>query len=232
MNFKNKTTQYNRFRCRLINTLSACFGNILQILLVLFLFSLPCFSADSKDSLSADENPSQMVVDKEVYITSDYLEYSETDGYLIAKGSVTVNWSDKYIKADKVEFYTRRQLVSAEGNVAITEASQVITGDKALYDIANSTGSIENAGGYSHPWLFKMKYAVKRGEKEYYAKGYSTTNCELEKPHWYIKGKSAVISIGKRVTIYNAVVLYTRNSSVLFSYIYKQVWVKPNISLK
>lgn len=157
----------------------------------------------------------------EIEIKADSIEYDEESKFLVAEGSVAVTWADSVLKADKVKFWVEKKYLSAENNVSITEGESVLFGDNINYDYKNGTGEVNNVAGYSVPWYFYTKKAVRQSEKLYSTERLTITTCDLKKPHYTIRARKAKIILEKRITIYSPV-FYVRDVPVFYLPIYSQ----------
>jgi len=147
-------------------------------------------------------------------IKAERLVYHDAESYIIATGSVTVTWDGKLLTADKIEFYIDRDFMLATGSVTVSENTGALYGEALAYDLKSKKGEFTKARGSFPPWRFSSQKLVRHNEESNSLSNGIFTNCDLDKPHYYIYSTKANIKPNKRITLYNCIFLW--NSIPMF----------------
>ncbi len=145
---------------------------------------------------------------KEIDMQSKTLEYDESGGYVTAQSSVTVVWKENILNADRVDFYVKKKTLTATGHVILNDGKNVLKGDRLDYDYNKETGILENVTGYSEPWYFRAKKAIKTGKDNYELKDVYMTSCDYDEKEYHVKATTAKVKAGRRITAYNPVMYF------------------------
>lgn len=141
----------------------------------------------------------------DVDIRASSLEYDEAAKFMLARGSVTVNWGEKILKADNVQFWVGEERLSARGNVMLQESTSVIVGDQIDFNYANNTGEVTRASAKFDEWYLHSP-SLRRVSTETFTTGaVQMTHCDAPQPHYVVRACRAKITVGKRMTVYHPV---------------------------
>jgi len=157
----------------------------------------------------------------EVTINARSLEYDQDSKYLVAQGSVTVTWQDKMLNADEIEFWTDKEFLIAKGTVTLIDSNNTIFCRDMTYDYKSHTAEANKVFGSFTPWFFATKTMEKKNESKYETKAMRMTTCDNPRPHYTIHASSAKITVGKRITIYNAI-FFVRSVPLFYLPIFSQ----------
>lgn len=126
---------------------------------------------------------------------------TEAEGnVLLALPSEAVAGSTISIRADLLTIFNEERRAVGSGHIQIHEGNQLLRGSRLDYNWVASTGTIHDAAGFEPPWRFSGKRLRQTGPRTYNIRGAVTTNCDLEKPHYFFRSTVAQMVRGHRVT--------------------------------
>ena len=141
----------------------------------------------------------------------------ETDQY-IASGNVQISKADTRLTADHIQYDHKAQRAFARGNVTLTVGQDIMTGSHMEINLADQTGTIENA----YLFLKENNFHItadkieKTGRKTYQIEKATLTTCDGPNPSWKISARKAKVKESGAGTASHAV-LRARNVPVLYS---------------
>jgi lipopolysaccharide assembly outer membrane protein LptD (OstA) len=142
-----------------------------------------------------------------VEAVADSLEYSKETGKMIARGNAVITYQGTRILADYGEVDTAAKKAYAKGHVMIFKGdTPTIQGEEIYYDFENHTGNFPNARAINAPWYAKGKDIQQVREGVDKIKDGRVTTCNLEKPHYEIRGKRATLYANQKLVIYGATI--------------------------
>ncbi|MFC1501736.1 LPS-assembly protein LptD, partial [Elusimicrobiota bacterium] len=145
---------------------------------------------------------------EDIDMKADYMEYDEVSKYMVAEGSVTINWKGNTLKAGKIKLDNKSKNIYAEKNICLEDKSNLIYGDKMDYDYDSEVGTVYNAHGVLDTWNFSAKKMKKVGEKKYKMRGINMTSCDHDRGHYNIRATGAGVKVGRRIVTYNPVFFF------------------------
>jgi LPS-assembly protein len=140
----------------------------------------------------------------DIDINADRLEYDEFCGKIRAQGNVVLIWEGRTVHADYVEFETEKKIIKVFGNAKIEENKQAIFAKEILYNYEEKMGDIKEVFGNSSIAFIRSPLLKGEGKDIYRIKGAIVSNCDLDEPHVFFKAKKGKLTVGKRITLYNA----------------------------
>jgi LPS-assembly protein len=158
-------------------------------------------SATVKQSSSTVSQPQ----DNSIEINSNVLDFEDETKFVLAKGSVTIAWEDKFCKADEVRYWVDKEYMIAQGHVVFTQNGNVIFAKSMVYDMKNKVGDINQTSAYVKPWYFNAEYGKKLPGDEIFINKAELTTCDLATPHYVIRTTKTRIWPGERIVFYNPV---------------------------
>ena len=195
---------------------------ILALVLLVVLAIPVVFSAeDTQTSAPAKETakiakaagrdiPVQNIFDTssaKVEAVADSLEYSKDSGKMIARGNAVITYQGTRILADYAEVETDAKKAYAKGHVMIFKGDEPrLQGEEIYYDFGNHTGSFPNARAMSGPWNARGEDIQQIREGVEKIKKGSVTTCNLEKPHYEIRCKSATLYVNEKLILHSATI--------------------------
>lgn len=145
--------------------------------------------------------------EEKVEAVADSLEYSKNDKKIIAKGNVVVRYKDDHLTADYAEVDSENKTVHAEGHVIIFHKDLPVgQGDTIDYDFGARSGSFPDGKGFTAPWFVHGDEAKQIAPGKRDIKNGSATTCNLEHPHYEVRGSSIRIIDEDKMVIKNAVI--------------------------
>ncbi len=148
-------------------------------------------------------NPS----DAQVEAVADSLEYQKDSGKLIARGNAVITYQGTRIVADYAEVDTDAKKAYAKGHVMIFKRETPrLQGEEIYYDFGNHTGSFPNARAINEPFFARGKDIQQVREGVDKIQGGTITTCNLEKPHYEIRCKSATLYADEKLIMRNATI--------------------------
>lgn len=194
-------------------------GFFFAFLLTLFSASPFAFSADASqadatpkpsDKTATRPLPVQTIYDPndaKVEAVADSLEYQKDSGKLIARGNAVITYQGTRILADYAEVDTDAKKAYAKGHVMIFKRDVPrLQGEEIYYDFGNHTGSFPNARAINEPFYARGKDIQQVREGVEKIKGGTVTTCNLEKPHYEIRCKSATLYVDEKLIMRNATI--------------------------
>ncbi|MFH1836939.1 MAG: LPS assembly protein LptD [Candidatus Omnitrophota bacterium] len=158
-----------------------------------------------------------------IVVDGDMVEYFEEDGRILAEGNVSIEYGDTVLKCDRIEVNTKTRQALCTGNVAITQEEGVLTGERIKYDFNLERGEIIGAEVDAFPWFGYASESSKVGDNEYVLrKGYITT-CDIDIPHYRIKGEEIRIFPDDKIIAKNVQFLIGKVPVLWFPYYYHPI---------
>lgn len=144
---------------------------------------------------------------EQIEAVADSLEYSKTDKKITAKGNVVVRYRDDHLTSDFAEVDSATNQVHAEGHVIVFHKDvPTAQGDVMDYNFATKSGSFPDGRGFFTPWFVTGKDSRQLGPHTRVIKDATATTCNLEKPHYEVRGRSVKIIDNDKMIISNAVI--------------------------
>lgn len=132
-----------------------------------------------------------------IFINGDYVEYRTIEEKVVAKGAAYVKHDKMQLIANNIEADLKKELVFAQGKVIYWQEQKgklkKVTGEFLVYNIKTGDGFMLDAIVYSDPTITRAKRVELSANKITAPSGVIYTSCDLEKPHWCIKAKEAII---------------------------------------
>jgi LPS-assembly protein len=120
----------------------------------------------------------------------------ESDDRWTAEGNVVAVYQDHILKTARLVYRPAQQEVLAEGGVEITQGVQWLKGSRAELNLANDTGVLYDAEGYTDQQLFvKAKLLIKTGPDTYETRNGILTACAEPVPKWSFSASKAVVPL-------------------------------------
>ncbi len=142
-----------------------------------------------------------------VEAVADQLEYSRDSKKITAKGNVVVRYRDQHITCDVAEIDTDAKTVHAEGHVIIFHKEQpVAQGTEVDYNFGTKSGTFPDGKAFTAPWFVSGKSSEQLSDEVRRVQGGTATTCNLEKPHFEIKGRTIKVIEDDKMIIKNAVI--------------------------
>jgi len=140
-----------------------------------------------------------------VDIKADTLEYDQKNDRISAAGNVKLIWEGREVTADNIEFMVGAKQLYAFGNVQLLEKDNKVFADSIIYDFSADTGTISNSIVNSSIIFVRAKEMRRLDKDTYEIRNVVISNCDLDDPHSCFKARSGRLTVGKRITVYNAV---------------------------
>ena len=141
-------------------------------------------------------------------------------GATTAEGNVVVQYEKMTLKTPLLEYDRDRQILIAEQGVEVTEGIQWLKGSRAEFNLANKTGFIEDAEGFTDDELFiSAKKLLKTGPNTFKAEDGWITACNEAIPKWRFSAGSTKVGVNRTATIRNAVFRIKQVPVLYFPYI-------------
>ena len=191
---------------------------LLAVVFLVFLAIPIVFSAEDKTSAPTQEPAKAAGRDlpvQDIFNTSsakveavaDSLEYSKDSGKMIARGNAVITYQGTRILADYAEVETDAKKAYAKGHVMIFKGDEPrLQGDEIYYDFGNHTGSFPNGHAMSGIWNARGEDVQQVREGVCKIKKGSVTSCNLEKPHYEIRCKSATLYVNEKLILHGATI--------------------------
>ncbi len=188
------------------------------VLLLVFLANAVVLSAEDKTSTPAKEPakatgrdlPVQDILNTssaKVEAVADSLEYSKDSQKMIARGNAVITYQGIRILADYAEVETDAKKAYAKGHVMIFKGDEPrLQGEEIYYDFGNHTGSFPNGHAMSGIWNARGEDVQQVREGVCKIKKGSVTSCNLEKPHYEIRCKSATLYVNEKLILHSATI--------------------------
>ena len=142
-----------------------------------------------------------------VEAVADSLEYSKDSQKMIARGNAVISYQGTRILADYAEVETDAKKAYAKGHVMIFRGDEPrLQGEEIYYDFDKHTGSFPNARAIDEPWYARGEEVQQVREGVQKVKNGHVTSCSLEKPHYEIRAKRAVLYNDVKLVMYNATI--------------------------
>ncbi len=146
--------------------------------------------------------------DVAVNIKAESLKYDDQKGIIFASGGVSASFLDVTLFADRMLVDTSTNIATAEGRILLKRASYEATGQKVVYDFKSDTAFMEGFSAAAEPQELKGKVFLSAGkvkDTEDVKTGDDTTatTCDLEGPHYTIKGRSFYFKPGDKLVAYS-----------------------------
>jgi lipopolysaccharide assembly outer membrane protein LptD (OstA) len=133
--------------------------------------------SEAAQAINAARGPASAYSDK-VGILADKIDHLKGRDYVIATGSVDINYQTTNLKADRVEINTKTGDVVAEGNVVISSEGSLIRCQKAIFNIYTKRGFMFDADGFASPvYYFTGKRIEKVGDDKLRIHQGTLTSC-------------------------------------------------------
>lgn len=189
-------------------TLKVLMQRLAAVVLSLLLCTRAFAAETDKSRPQAAAVPTQSIFDQDedkVEAVADSLEYSKTDKKIIARNNVVVRYHDDHLTADFAQVDPDTKTVYATGHVLIFHKDiPVAKGDEITYDFKNRSGSFPDGRGFTAPWFVNGKEVKQLEKGKRIIKDGSATTCNLEHPHYEIRGKSVKVIDNDKMIIKNA----------------------------
>ncbi len=119
-----------------------------------------------------------------VRIDADQIE-KETAEIWVATGDVVVTYQDTVLKSQKLTYHQEREQVVSEAPLEITRGVQWLKGSSGVFNLADGTGEIRDADGFTDEELFvKARVLYKTGPDTFRAEDGLLTACREALPKW------------------------------------------------
>ncbi len=172
---------FRSHRFFLVIALSVCFSS-----------SLYAAPPDKKSSLDTVE------------AVADQLEYSRADKKIVGKGNVVVTYKDTRLTANYAEVEPDAKFAYAKGHVLILKGDSVAAkGEEVHYDFGKDQGEFPNGQVIQPPWFTEGQVVEQTGKGKYRIENAGITTCDLRRPHYQIRAKSAKIISGDKIIARN-----------------------------
>ena len=185
---------------------------------IVTLFGLsPAFADGMKDDID------KLKLDQSIMVDGDKVEFFEETGEIIAEGNVAITYGNSVLSCDKIMVNTKTRKALCEGNVRIEQPEGFLTGDRIKYDFAKEKGEIIEAEVDAFPWFGYAEESARVAENEYVLKkGYITT-CDLNVPHYRIKGSEIRIFPDDKIIAKNVTFNIGKVPVLWFPYYYHPI---------
>ncbi|MFH1412326.1 MAG: LPS assembly protein LptD [Candidatus Omnitrophota bacterium] len=158
-----------------------------------------------------------------ITVDGDMVEYFEEDGRIVAEGNVSIEYGDTTLSCDKIEVNTKTRQALCEGNVKIQQEDGVLTGERIRYDFVLERGEIIGGEVDAFPWFGYSSESSKVGDNEYVLKKGFVTTCDLDAPHYRIKGEEIRIFPDDKIIAKNVVFIVGKVPVLWFPYYYHPI---------
>ncbi len=193
-------------------------------------FSAPSYPSSEKSKSEISKTIFDKDDEDKVEAVADSLEYSKNNKKIIAKGNVVVRYHDEHLTSDYAEVDSESKTVFAKGHVIIFHKDNPIgQGDEVEYNFESRYGSFPDGKGFTAPWFIHGDQAeqLKPGVRK--IQNGSATTCNLEHPHYEVRGKSIKIIDNDKMIVKSAFI-YVLNVPV-FWLPYLIVPLQPDVNL-
>lgn len=163
----------------------------------LLIFSVALLLA-SPLAFGADESPVQCKGDK--------VEYLREQQIIRAEGNVILAHNHTKLTSDKAVVFVESGDAYANGHVVLTHENRTYTGEKMHYNFKSGLGDVVNMDFVGAPWFAGGETGKKVSSRELILQSGTMTTCDLENPHYKMKGREIRIYPGDRVVLTNMTV--------------------------
>ena len=176
-------------------------------------FTFSSFADNSEDILELKSG-------QPIMVDGDMVEYSEGNGEIVAEGNVVISYGKSVLSCDKIVVNTKTKKALCEGNVRVEQPEGVLTGERIRYDFDKEKGEIIGAEVDAFPWFGHAAESSKVAENEYVLKNGYITTCDLDVPHYRIKGQEIRIFPNEKVIVKNVTFYIGKIPVLWFPYYY------------
>lgn len=118
------------------------------------------------------------------------------DEYAILEGEVKITWQDVVFRADKITYNLKTKDATGEGHVIIDQGPQRLTADHVVFNITTKTGTFFNATANFEPAIYFAGDKIEKlDDKTYRLTNGVFTSCDLERPAWSFRLRSAEVTV-------------------------------------
>ena len=160
-------------------------------------------SQDKLNESAKDDIPEEEVeTANSVELNGDTVEYSIDGNKIIAQGNVIVVNKDINLMCDRIEYSRASGMAYATGNVRLImkqgEASE-ITGEELTFNFETMEGSFDGARFYAKPYFGYGGKVSKIDDNHMRMENSYITTCDLDKPHYRLTSKKMDIYPGEKL---------------------------------
>jgi len=148
--------------------------------------------------------------DPPVEVRADIVEYFDTQGKVVASGSVVATHQDVKLTCKQAVIYMETKDAYLRGDVRLVQPDGLMKGEEILYNFKTKKGIILEPNGQADPWRTRGDRAFKTSKSGFLHQDGYLTSCDFEDPHTRLKGKAVRVYLDDRVVIKNAVMYVGR----------------------
>ncbi len=131
-----------------------------------------------------------------------------------------VSFEDAALRSERLIYLQDRQVVVSDGPLELTQGIQWLRGSSGEFNLAEGTGVIRDADGYTDEELFvKAKVLYKTGPDTFEAEDGLLTACDEAFPKWSFRINKATIRVDSRTTLRHTVLKIKKIPVFYFPYI-------------
>ena len=154
--------------------------------------------------------------DKEVEAVADQLEYTHNQKKIIAKGNVVITYGEVKLTSDYAEVETEEKKAYAKGHVIVLRGNQIAArGNEVYYDYKLDQGRFPDGRSIEFPWFTRGKEVAQTAKGKLKLTDAEITTCDLERPHYQVKAKSATVITGDKIIARN-ITIYVLGKKVFW----------------
>lgn len=140
-----------------------------------------------------------------VVIDGDEVSYLQSDGKVVARGKVKMNYQGTEIFCDEADYDANAHIANIRGNVKIIKENTTMYGEYITYNFTTQAIQMEKAKIESPPLYGRAEHAEKAGQNKYILKRGYVTTCSLDNPHYRFKAKTITVYPQDKVVSKNVV---------------------------
>ncbi len=140
-----------------------------------------------------------------VVIEADQIE-KETAQTWVATGAVVVTYGNSILKSERLSYHQDREQVVSETPLEITQGIQWLRGSSGEFNLADGTGQIRDADGFTDEQLFvKARILNKTGPGTFQILDGLVTACEEAVPKWSFNVDQGRLKVDGRASLRHTV---------------------------